>query len=183
MVPFGGKRPGTHQEPETENGGHTTFCVKLAEWPPNDSGKGWKRNSKKYIEMGDSALVESACNSLRNLETEEKVTRQVWYWKAELRRRRHAVCGASSYVVGVHRVFWVTTTAVDVHPSADAQPESIWDLRSCWPTLASEHLYCELKLNKTDECALQILRPCMQLTLHCAYMGYIPSSCKFGLDQ
>ena len=46
-----------------------------------------------------------------------------------------------------------------------------------------QHLYCELKLNKMDECALQILRPCMQLTLHCAYMGYIPSNCKFGLDQ
>ena len=49
-------------------------CVKLRDWPPNDSGKGWKRNSKKYIKMGDSALVESACNSPRNLETEEKVT-------------------------------------------------------------------------------------------------------------
>ena len=49
-------------------------CVKLRDWPPNDSGKGWKRNSKKYIKMGDSALVESACNSPRYLETEEKVT-------------------------------------------------------------------------------------------------------------
>ena len=157
MVPFGGKCPGTHQEPETENGGHTTFCVKLAEWPPNDSGKGWKRNSKKYIKMGYSAAIWWKVPATHLDTWKQKRRWQVWYWKAELRRRRHAVCGASSYVVGVHRVFWVTTTAVDVHPSADAQPESIWDLGSCWPTFASQHLCCELKLNKTDDCALMFI--------------------------